>query len=198
MNTAILLSGGMDSIALAYWKRPELAITIDYGQASAAGEIRASQQICQELGIVHDVISVDCHKLGSGDLAQSSPLSIAPVPEWWPFRNQLLITLASMRAVTLGIKDLLFGAVQTDGCHVDGQKHFFDNIDRLVNSQEGEVRICAPAISMTTAELVVKSGIDMILLSWAHSCHVAEYACGRCRGCNKHRQVMMELGHEPY
>ncbi len=31
-KTAILLSGGMDSIALAYWKRPELAITINYGQ----------------------------------------------------------------------------------------------------------------------------------------------------------------------
>ena len=32
---ALLLSGGMDSIALAFWKRPEIAITIDYGQRAA-------------------------------------------------------------------------------------------------------------------------------------------------------------------
>ena len=28
---AILLSGGMDSIALAYWLRPEVASRLDYG-----------------------------------------------------------------------------------------------------------------------------------------------------------------------
>ena len=40
MNTALLLSGGMDSIALAYWKRPDIALTIDYGQAAADAEER--------------------------------------------------------------------------------------------------------------------------------------------------------------
>lgn len=43
-KTAILLSGGMDSIALAYWKRPEIAITIDYGQKPAAAEVVASKR----------------------------------------------------------------------------------------------------------------------------------------------------------
>ena len=37
----MLLSGGMDSIAVAYWRRPSLAITIDYGQVPAAGELRS-------------------------------------------------------------------------------------------------------------------------------------------------------------
>ena len=30
MSAALLLSGGMDSIALAYWRKPSIAITIDY------------------------------------------------------------------------------------------------------------------------------------------------------------------------
>ncbi len=68
---AILLSGGMDSIALAYWLRPAFAFTMDYGQAAAAAEIDASVQIAHDLGIDHEVIRVDCSSLGSGDMAGS-------------------------------------------------------------------------------------------------------------------------------
>ena len=39
-NLAILLSGGMDSIALAYWKKPAHSITIDYGQKAANAEMK--------------------------------------------------------------------------------------------------------------------------------------------------------------
>ena len=90
---ALLLSGGMDSIALAFWKRPEIAITIDYGQRAAEAEVTAARQVARELGIQHEVIAIDCTAIGSGDMAGSIALEIAPVPEWWPFRNQLLVTL---------------------------------------------------------------------------------------------------------
>jgi 7-cyano-7-deazaguanine synthase len=42
MDTGLLLSGGMDSVALAYWLRPDVAFTIDYGQLSAEGELRSA------------------------------------------------------------------------------------------------------------------------------------------------------------
>ena len=32
----LLLSGGMDSISIAWWKRPDVAISVDYGQRAAA------------------------------------------------------------------------------------------------------------------------------------------------------------------
>ena len=35
MKTALLLSGGMHSVAIAWWRRPNIAITIDYGQLPA-------------------------------------------------------------------------------------------------------------------------------------------------------------------
>jgi 7-cyano-7-deazaguanine synthase len=57
MKTGLLLSGGMDSIAIAYWKRPDVAFTIDYGQLSARGEIYASESVCQSLEIPHQVIT---------------------------------------------------------------------------------------------------------------------------------------------
>src|SRR5688500_9014701 len=99
MKTALLLSGGMDSIALAWWKRPDLAFTVDYGQLAAAEEIDASAAICRELGTPHVVLRLDARELGSGDMAGSSPDPNAPASDWWPYRNQFLVTLVAMKAV---------------------------------------------------------------------------------------------------
>ena len=98
MTQALLLSGGMDSISVAWWLRPALALTIDYGQLAAAAEIQAARAVCLQLEIPHEVITVDCRALGSGDMAGQPADALAPASDWWPYRNQLLITLAGMRA----------------------------------------------------------------------------------------------------
>jgi 7-cyano-7-deazaguanine synthase len=196
MVNAILLSGGMDSIALLYWQRPDYAITIDYGQKPAQAEIQASSQVANALSINHIVLSVDCSSLGSGDLMNSNAIGIAPSPEWWPFRNQLLITVACMRAVSLGITELMVGAVSTDAFHKDGSKEFFDNINRTIQLQEGNIKITAPALSLSTEELIKVSEIPDDLLFWAHSCHKSNLPCGQCRGCNKYLGVLQKLGYE--
>jgi len=198
MSTGILLSGGIDSTSLAFWKKPEIALTVDYGQASAEGEIRAASQITKILHIRHEIISVDCHLLGSGDLANAPPNQFAPVSEWWPYRNQLLITIAAMRAIAIGIDRLMLGSVKQDCIHVDGGGEFFRRIDELVSMQEGRLRIEVPAIVLSSMELVREAKIDLAVLAWAHSCHVSNYACGNCRGCFKHQLVMRELGYEVY
>mgnify|MGYP001395024169 CR=1 FL=1 len=199
MKSALLLSGGMDSIAVAYWQRPHIAITIDYGQKPAAGEIRAAEAVAAVLEMEHHVIHVDMRMLGSGDLAGTAALGIAPVPEWWPFRNQMLITLGAMRAVTLGVARLLIGVVRTDARrHADGTPSFVQAMDGILRSQEGRLALEAPAIGFTAPELVRESGVPSDVLAWAHSCHVADYACGMCRGCQKHYETLQALGFDPY
>jgi 7-cyano-7-deazaguanine synthase len=198
VKTGILLSGGMDSIALAYLKRPDLAVTIDYGQVVAEAEIRAASAVCEFLGIIHEVVCVDCSSLGSGDLVGRPSVALAPVSEWWPFRNQLLITLAAMKAVPLGVQLLYIGTVKTDSVHADGSESFVDAIHIVLQLQEGRMSIEAPAIRMTSAELIRTSGVPRDVLAFAHSCHVAEFACGKCRGCSKHYQTLETLGLEPY
>lgn len=195
MKQALLLSGGMDSIALAAWKNPAHAITVDYGQLPAAGEVRAARKVCQVLGIEHHVIRVDCRELGSGQLAGSSASAFAPVPEWWPFRNQLLVTLAVMKALAMGASELLCGSVKSDSLHVDGTAQFYRNLHELVSMQEGGVRVLAPAIELSTVELLRTAAVPRSLLAWSHSCHVDEFACGRCRGCLKSIHVLKELGY---
>ena len=196
--TAILLSGGMDSIAVAYLRRPSVAFTIDYGQLPAAGEIRAASAVAEELKIDHEIIKIDLRALGSGDMAGQGAIEVAPNPEWWPFRNQMLVTLSAMRGIALGVNCLLIGTVKGDDSHADGRREFISAMDGLLELQEGGLRLEAPAIELTASELIGMSGVPGELLSWAHSCHVSAYACGICRGCHKHYHTYEEIGTNPY
>lgn len=198
MSKAILLSGGMDSIALAYWMKPEYAFTIDYGQRPAVAEIRSSKAVCEILDIKHVVISIDCSSLGSGDLSKDKSLEIAPSSEWWPYRNQLLVTLACMKAISLGINLLIVGSVLSDGFHKDGTAEFYGLVNKLMMYQEGNFRVSAPAIKLTSVELVLESEVPSDILFYAHSCHTSNVPCGHCRGCHKYISVIESLNNEKW
>ena len=191
---AILLSGGMDSIALAYWLRPEIAITLDYGQRAAEAEIASATLVAAHLGMEHFVLRIDCSSLGSGDLVGSKPISDAPVSEWWPYRNQMLVTLALMKAIQLDVCELMVGSVKTDSQHLDGTPEFYEQLSKLVSMQEGSIKVTAPAISMTTIELIKRAAIPEKILLYAHSCHTGNCPCGKCHGCNKYLYVKEQLG----
>jgi len=173
-----------------------MAITIDYGQLAAEAELRASAAICDELGIQHSTVRVDCRALGSGDMAGEPADTHAPASDWWPYRNQMLVTLAAMRCIALGATRLLIGTVKSDGSHADGRPEFVAHVDALLAAQEGTLRLEAPAIELTTQALIRASGIPARSLAWAHSCHKANVACGQCRGCNKYFEVFDELGYD--
>jgi len=193
VKAALLLSGGMDSLSLAWWKRPAFAITIDYGQLASQAEIAASTEVCRQLKIEHHVIRIDCRSLGSGDMAGAGADRYAPASDWWPYRNQLLLTIAAMKAINLGANLLLLGTVKSDGSHLDGTQGFVDAMSHLLGLQEGQMRVDAPAITMSTTELVRHCGVPRDLLAWAHSCHKANVSCANCRGCNKYFEVLAEL-----
>lgn len=196
MKTALLLSGGMDSLAIAWWKRPDLAITIDYGQKAADAEKRASTAVCHELGIEHHILSIDCSALGSGDMVHEAADPLAPASDWWPYRNQMLITFAAMKCIGLGAKRLLIGTVLSDGSHIDGTQEFVRLMDQLLRLQEGHLQVEAPAIGMSTDDLIRKSGLPASMLAWAHSCHKANTPCWNCRGCNKYRETYDKVSAE--
>jgi 7-cyano-7-deazaguanine synthase len=196
MKTALLLSGGVDSSALAAWRRPDVSLTIDYGQLAAVAETYSAGQICRELSLAHAVLRVDCREIGSGDMIGTESLPCAPTPEWWPFRNQLLITLAAARLARCEVECILIGAVQSDGSHRDGTANFFELLDAALAYQELGVRLSAPAVKMTSAELVNASGIPTSCLALTHSCHTGRHPCGRCRGCQKRFQLFLQLGLE--
>lgn len=198
MTKAVLLSGGMDSTCIAYWYRPKYAITIDYGQLPVAGELRAARAICAALDIEHIIITANIADLGSGDMAGSTPSNDAPASEWWPYRNQFLITVAAMKCHQLSVTELMIGALVTDGFHVDSTAEFYDRLNALLHMQEGILQISAPAIKLSATELIERSATPEEILAWSHSCHINDIACGFCRGCQKHFETMGAAFGNPY
>lgn len=196
MKTGLLLSGGIDSSALAFWKRPAICLTVEYGQLPAQAEIMAARHIAEQIGSRHEILSIDCSCLGSGDLSEKPPLSMAPAPEWWPFRNQLLITFCAIRALELGIEEIELGSVRSDAIHGDGTAEFFTAMQAVLACQEGTLKLSTPAITMTSPELVTTSGIPVQSLVLTHSCHTGALACGCCRGCQRRFTTFQALGLE--
>lgn len=193
-SKAVLLSGGFDSTAVAAIEQPNFGVFVNYGQRPALAELTASKVVAEELGIEFMEVIADCSSVGSGDLAGKPALALSPSREWWPYRNQLIATLAAGRLVSTGIEEIVFGTVSTDEFHADGTRSFFEKLSELMQLQEGGIRVSAPYIGLTTVDLVRKSHLDDEILGWCFSCHVGNYACGHCRGCHKRESVLKELG----
>ena len=179
---AILLSGGLDSCALAFWLRPEVAVTVDYGQLPAQGEIRSAAAICSELGIEHIVVRSDAYF--------ESPPKEAKGSLWWPYRNQLLVTLAAIRLHGCSIVELQLGLVKGD-VFQDCTPKFLGAVTDLMLLQEDRILVQAPAINLTPLELLLRSGIPSEFLGVTMSCHLMDTPCGRCAGCRKNRELQM-------
>jgi 7-cyano-7-deazaguanine synthase len=141
------------------------------------------------MSLDHRMIEVDLSALGSGTMGDRATVPGAAAPEFWPYRNQMLVTLAGMLLLPEGVTEIMVGAVSTDR-HADGRAPFFRAFDRTMHLQEGGVRVTAPAKKFSSITLLRKSGFPEDLLGLTFSCHVHEYACGQCGGCLKHRDVV--------
>jgi len=185
----LLFSGGIDSTCLAWSERPDRLAFIDYGQIPAKGELRACKAIAEELKIPFDVLNADLRQFGSGSMAGKASADGGIVAEFWPYRNQMLITLVAMAYHDQGLREIIIGTVRSDQQHPDGRPAFLVAINNLLTSQS-DVIVRAPAANQETGSLVELSNAPASLLGWTFSCHTGEWACGQCGGCHKHSEVM--------
>ena len=181
---ALLLSGGLESTAIAYWLRPQVAVTVDYGQPSVEGEIRAASTIVKLLSIKHEIIHTSAYLR-----LPTRPSRTASV--WWPYRNQLLLTLAAVCTTERRVGEIYIGLVKGD-IYKDCTPDFIKKVNSLFATQERPVTVTAPARKMTTLELLKKSKIPYNFLGITISCHLSDIPCGQCAGCRKSYQVKKE------
>lgn len=187
----MLLSGGLDSAAVAAIERPDRALFIAYGQAAAEAEHTAAQQVADHLDIHLDVIAVDASDIGTGSLVSEPQVDLAPNPEWFPFRNQLLVTLGAAHAVKHGLGAVLLGTVAGDGLHqADGTRRFVSSLDALLRTQEGKIRLAAPCADISTPQLLARSRLPREVVAMTHSCDIAIPACGDCNSCRRRQQTL--------
>lgn len=192
-GTVLLLSGGLDSAALALMIRPALTVFVDYGQKPRDAESKAAGAVADHLEIPHLSIQLPLSELGGGLMHDDAPMPNAPSPEWWPFRNQFLATAGAAVAVRQGLSHVALASVRGDGeRHVDGSQAFYERLGMLVQIQEGGVQVSAPAIHLSTVELLREVNAERSLIGWTVSCHRANDPCGDCPGCWKRELVLNE------
>ena len=194
VSKLMLLSGGLDSAAVAALERPDRALFVNYGQVPAEAERNAAKAIAQHLDLELDEMDVDLSTLGSGLLVGHPQLEGAPTPEWFPFRNQHLVTIAAAHALKHDLGAVVLGLVNGDGeRHSDGTPGFMSMVDTLVRHQEGEVRVLAPHIDAQPHELLARSGLSEEVVSQTYSCYCGGIACGQCPGCTRRTEVLQRL-----
>lgn len=185
---ALLFSGGIESTCLAYWKRPDICLTVDYGQICAKGEIESATAIAKHLKLNHRVVRLRSNfKYG---MLSGEDVGEIQKPEFWPFRNQLLGTIAAMTLYRDNVREIWFGSVGTDTRFLDGSRGFFKAFNNLSSQQEGGIKIEAPALELSSERLIAKSKTPRSILGATFSCHMSSIACGDCPGCRKHQRLL--------
>ena len=182
--TTLLLSGGVASAAVAAWRRPDRCLFIDHGQEPAISARSASLAIASYLGLRWAELAFAASPLDRGGGSSDR----------WPYRNQLLVTLAAAWAQPREERLILVGSIREEDDFRTGPSHlFFRRLDQVLRVQPGALRPDVPALGMSLAELVGVSGIGPELLDLTYACEIADVPCGRCRGCGK-RDALLARG----
>jgi 7-cyano-7-deazaguanine synthase len=219
-KAVVLLSGGVDSTtALAVARRDGyrlFAISFRYGQRHEA-ELAAAGRIAADLRVErHLVVDVGLGAIGGSALTDSIDVPKhddvgqlnAEIPVTYvPARNTVFLSLALAWCEVVDSSDIFVGvnAVDYSG-YPDCRPEYITAFETMANlatkaAVEGRqhVRIHAPLMHLTKAEIVALGtslGVDYAL---THSCYdpdPAGRACGRCDSCLLRRDGFRQAGLE--
>ena len=201
-KAVVLLSGGLDSatvLALAQEQGLQChALSVHYGQRHSA-ELAAAARVAGALGAIeHRVMGVDLAGIGGSSLTDIS-MSVPTAPTvgipstYVPARNTLMLSLALGWAEVLEATHVFLGvnAVDYSG-YPDCRPEFIAAFQRLAMlatkaGVEGHaIRIEAPLISLSKAEIIregTRLGVDYSLTVSCYQADEAGRACGRCDSC---------------
>jgi 7-cyano-7-deazaguanine synthase len=206
-SAVVLVSGGLDSatvLAMAVaqgWKCH--ALSVDYGQRHRA-ELAAAAQVARSLGAVeHRVAHVDLGIFGGSALTDASidvprtPSAGIPVT-YVPARNTIFLALALAHAEVTDSDAVFTGANAVDySGYPDCRPEFIGAFERLANlatrrAVEGQpVRIEAPIVDLTKADIVRRGhelGVDFALTVSCYNADAAGRACAHCDACRFRRE----------
>lgn len=217
-KAVVLSSGGVDSttaMAIAKSEGYEIySLSFRYGQRHAY-ELEAAKKVAEAFGTKeHMVIEIDLGKIGGsaltddidvpkgrdeGQMQQEIPVTYVPA------RNTIFLSYALAWAEVIEASDIFIGvnAIDYSG-YPDCRPEYIEAFERMANlatkaGVEGktQIKIRAPLISMTKAEIILK-GVELgVDYSVTHSCYDPSpdgKACGQCDSCLLRKKGFKEAG----
>jgi 7-cyano-7-deazaguanine synthase len=204
----VLLSGGLDSsvalaLALKSGMRVCRAITYDYGQRSAAKEVKTAKDLCKHYEVLHSVVPLPWFReLWSGgalltdsealphptlsDLSDPSASLESAKRVWVPNRNGVFLEIAAGMAESRGAECVVVGFNREEAATFpDNSEGYLEALTAALKfSTANHVRIIAPTAEMDKSEIVrhAKELDFPFKLLW--SCYEGfETMCGECESC---------------
>lgn len=209
----MLVSGGLDSatvLAIAR-ERGHLchALSFEYGQRHRV-ELIAARRVAGALGAAtHRVLAMPIGELGHSALTDPAievpeqPSTGIPVT-YVPARNTVFLACALGYAEVIGARDIYIGvnAVDYSG-YPDCRPEFIAAFERVANLatragvEGGGIRIHAPLIELTKADIIRRGsalGVDYGITVSCYQPDDAGHACGRCDSCRLRRAGFEQAG----
>lgn len=206
-RAVVLLSGGLDSATVLALAQHEgfavFALSFDYGQRHKS-ELTAARQIARASQVArHVVATIDLRVFGSSALTDDIDVpkerSVDEMSEgipvtYVPARNTIFLSFALAFAETVRARDIFIGvnAVDYSGypdCRPEYLAAFQDlaNLATRVGVETGGVRIHAPLMSLSKAQIIERGlavGVDYSMTRSCYDPDAGGGACGTCDSCS--------------
>ena len=215
MRAVVLLSGGLDSYTAAAMVGAEgfslHALTVRYGQRHVL-ELEAARRVAKSLNVAqHIELDLDLRRFGGSALTSDEPvphgrdLSAREIPVTYvPARNTIFLSLALAWAEVLDARDIVLGVNALDysgypDCRPVFVKAFEDlaAVATRAGVEGTRVRVHAPIIEMTKAD-IIRKGIALGLeYGLTHSCYDPGEdgtPCHQCDSCVIRARGFAEVG----
>jgi len=212
-NAIVLLSGGLDSATVLAMARADgwkcNALSIDYGQRHRV-ELEAAARVARALGAAeHRIVALDLRVFGGSALTDSSiAVPTAPSPgipvTYVPARNTIFLSLALAYAEVTGSDAIFTGANAVDySGYPDCRPEYLAAFELMANlatrrALEGApIRIVAPIVKMTKADIVRRGtdlGVDFSITVSCYNADAQGRACGQCDSCRLRREGFAAAG----
>ncbi|EWG07162.1 MAG: hypothetical protein ASUL_06573 [Candidatus Aramenus sulfurataquae] len=188
MRSLLLISGGLDSSAAAYYFKDKLmdCLYVNYGQRSNAMQLKSAKEICSELGkklIYVNIKDMGKHFYDADWLRPHEPIR---------HRNVILLSFALVFAKERGYDEVIFPTVSDECVYETNKPKILEEMRRL-----GEilgVKLNMPFLHMSkpmVLKLGVMSGLDP---SKTYSCILGKkYHCGKCSQCEMRKMAFREV-----
>ncbi len=206
-DSAIIVSGGMDSITLLYEQRERIAlgISFDYGSNHNAREIPFAELHCKRLGIKHITVKLDfMHQYFKSSLLDGADA----IPEGHyaddnmkstvvPFRNGIMLSIAAGIAESQGLSNVFMANHGGDHTiYPDCRPEFAGAINEATRlGTYANVTVSAPYTNITKGDIARRGAALGIDYSETWSCYKGgDRHCGKCGTCVERREALAEAG----
>ena len=209
MKVVVLCSGGMDSVTALHWarRREEVAavLSFDYGAKHNHREIPFAAEHARLVGAPHQVITLDfVNRLFASALLKSG----GAIPEGHyeaatmrqtvvPFRNAIMLSIATGFGESLGVPGLVIGAHGGDhAIYPDCREDFLRAMgEAMRQGTYAGVKLLRPFIALNKAQIAAEGARRGVDYARTWSCYKGgEIHCGRCGTCVERREAFLVAG----